>query len=304
MKIATTIGEMFDYVSTPAEAVRAYRGSGFKYFDYCFYYDHKAPSPFLLDDDRLWKQQVMETAAAAKEEGFTFVQAHLPGYNPMGRYDAPHPLCMRAMCRTLESCGLLNIPTVVMHTSFSVVHQYPMDERAYFEYNRKFLAPLLDIAARYGIMLCIENTSAKNMGSQYFPRTPAEMNALVSFIDHPNLGCCWDTGHAVMEGRYDQYADLLELGNNLKALHIHDNNGMSDQHMPPYCGKLEIDRVVEALKAMNFAGYFTFETDYFLNRRNGSSVASDIPLELRKDGLALLYGIGKSILSKHDVFEV
>ena len=43
-----TIGEMFDYVSTPAEAVRAYRGSGFKYLDYCFYYDHNYASLCLV----------------------------------------------------------------------------------------------------------------------------------------------------------------------------------------------------------------------------------------------------------------
>ena len=36
MKIATTIGEMFPYVNSPAEAVRAYEGSGFHFLDYSF----------------------------------------------------------------------------------------------------------------------------------------------------------------------------------------------------------------------------------------------------------------------------
>lgn len=303
MKLVTTIGEMFDYVPSPAEAVRSYRNSGFKYLDYCFYYDHKTPSPFLLDDDRFWKQQVEETAAAANECGFKFVQAHAPGYNPMGICGAGHPACMRAMLRTFEACGQLQIPTVVMHTSFSPVHQYPMDQQPYFEYNRRFLEPILEIAAKYDFTVCIENTSAKNMGSCYFPRTAGEMNEFIAFMDHPNLGCCWDTGHAVMEGKDDQYADLIELGTNLKALHIHDNNGLSDQHLPPYCGKLQIDRIVEALKELDFAGYFTFEADAFLNYRNGSSTAADLPPELRRDALALLYKIGKAILEKHGIFE-
>ena len=84
MKIATTIGEMYDYFSTPADAIRSYAGTGFKYLDYSFYYDHKEPSPFMLDDDRFWKQQIEDSMAAADECGFSFVQAHAPGYNPLG----------------------------------------------------------------------------------------------------------------------------------------------------------------------------------------------------------------------------
>ena len=37
MKIATTIGEMYSFVRSPAEAVRAYEGTGFRYLDYSFY---------------------------------------------------------------------------------------------------------------------------------------------------------------------------------------------------------------------------------------------------------------------------
>ena len=303
MKLATTIGEMYDYVSTPAAAVECYRDSGFKYLDYSFYYDHKAPSPFMSDDDRLWQQQIAETAAAAENFGFEFVQAHAPGYNPMGKYDADHAVCMRAMCRTLEACGILHIPVVVMHTSVSPVHQYPMDQQPYFEYNRRFLAPLLDIAEKYNFTLCIENTSEKNMGSRYFPRTAAEMNDFIAYMDHPLLGCCWDTGHAVMEGKFDQYAELLALGKNLKALHIHDNNAFSDQHLPPYCGKLQIDRVVDALKKMDFKGCFTFEAEAFLNSHNGNGPAVKPPLELRREALGMLYQIGKHILKSHGVFE-
>ena len=52
MKIATTIGEMYDYVPTPADAIKCYKDSGFKYLDYSFYYSQKGNSPYLLDDDR------------------------------------------------------------------------------------------------------------------------------------------------------------------------------------------------------------------------------------------------------------
>ena len=144
MKIATTIGEMYDYVPTPADAVRCYAGSGFKYLDYSFYYDHKEPSPFMMDDESLWKQQVEDTLRAAEECGFSFVQAHAPGYNPLGNFD--HERCMRAVVRSVEACGMIGIPVVVLHTSHSKQHIYPVDKEPYFAFNRDFVGTLLDVA--------------------------------------------------------------------------------------------------------------------------------------------------------------
>lgn len=298
MKIAISIGDMYAYCSSPAEAVRCYAETGFKYLDYNFYTAHLNDSPFLHDDDYAWRKQIDDTAKAAEECGFSFVQAHLPGYNPMGEFD--HKRCMKAVLRTAEACGILKIPTMVIHSSYSLVHRYPMDQDAYFEYNKKFLLPILEIAENYGTILCIENTSSKNMGERYFPRTAAEMNEFVRYIDHPLLGCCWDTGHAVLEGKDDQYADLLELGKNLKAVHIHDNNGCTDQHLAPYCGRLQLGRIIEAFRDMNFQGFFTFETDRFFVNSKGNP---PLPRELRTDILTILFNLGKFALEHYGMYE-
>ena len=303
MKIATTIGEMYSYFSTPAEAVRSYAGTGFKYLDYSFYYDHKEPSPFMLDDDRFWKQQIEDSMAAADECGFSFVQAHAPGYNPLGAA-CDSDRCMRAMVRSITACGMMKIPTIVVHTSFNPKHVYPVDKDAYFQYNLRFLQPLLAEAEKYSVTVCIENTATRNMGVCYFPRTAAEMNDMVAFVNHPLLGCCWDTGHAIMEGKNDQYDDLMELGSNLKAVHIHDNNGLSDQHLPPYCGgRLQLDRLVAALKDMKFAGCFTFESENFLNKCAGTGPLAQLPLDLRRATLSILYSIGSNALKAYGIEE-
>ncbi|MBE6364103.1 MAG: sugar phosphate isomerase/epimerase [Lentisphaerae bacterium] len=301
MKIATTINEIMDYVPTPADAVRSYKGSGFKYLDYSFYYDHKGNSPFLLDDECYWQDQVKAASDAADECGFTFVQAHAPGYNPLSSMD--YESCMRAMTRSVEACHLLNIPVIVMHTSFGPQHLYPMDKAKYFEYNKGFVGRMLETAEKYGVAVCIENTSSGNMGDFYFPRTPAEMNDFIEYMDHPLLGCCWDTGHAVMEGKSDQYDDLKELGGNLKAVHIHDNNMRSDQHLPPYCGKLQLDRFIEGLIAIDYKGVFTFESDGFLNNFNCNGKLKTLPLEVRRSALKLLFEIGRFALESYDIFE-
>lgn len=302
MKIATTIGEMYKYAPVPADAVRCYKNTGFRYLDYSFYTVHTGNSPFLADSDKEWKQQVEDAGKAAEECGFKFVQSHAPGYNPMGKAD-DHSACLRAMSRSVEACGMLGIPTSVVHTSFSQAHLYPMAKETYFKYNREFLRGMLETAEKYGVTVCIENSSVRNMRDQYFPRTPEEMNEFVEYMDHPLLKCCWDTGHAVMEGKTDQYEDFKKLGANLKAVHIHDNNGLSDQHIAPYCGFLQMDSVIQGLIDINYSGYFTYEADGFMNKKNGTGPLNLLPLELRQEALALLYKTAKFMLETYNVFE-
>ena len=123
----------------------------------------------MLDDDCQWRDEISETVQAANECGFTFVQAHLPFYNPLGKGD--HPRCKRAMLRTAEACGILGIPVMVIHTSCSEQHLYPADQEDYFVYNKKYLAPILATAEKYGTVLCIENATSGNVGNRYIFRT-------------------------------------------------------------------------------------------------------------------------------------
>lgn len=303
MKIATTIGELYSYGLSVADTVRCYKGTGFKYLDYSFYKVHQSSdSPYMQKDDRAWKAEIETVIAAAEECGFKFVQAHAPGYNPArdsGSYDE----CIRAMQRSVEACAMLGIPTTVMHTSFSPDCRYPDDWKKYFEYNKKFVGDLLSTAEKYGINVCIENTSSGNMGVCYFPRRGTEMNAFIDFMDHPLLGACWDTGHAVMDQIFDQYDELKELGSNLKAVHIHDNGIKSDQHLAPYCGSLQMDSIVKGLIDIDYKGTFTFESDSFLGHINGNGPLRQLPLEIKQDALALLYKIGKFALESYGIYE-
>ena len=76
MKLATTIAEMYAFTASPAEAVRQYEGTGFRYLDYSFYsVARKDGHPFMRDG---WQTLIRDAKAAADELGFTFVQAHAP----------------------------------------------------------------------------------------------------------------------------------------------------------------------------------------------------------------------------------
>lgn len=302
MKLATTIGEMYAFTSSPAEAVRAYEDTGFKYLDYSFYNVIHPNSAFLAADGDAWRREVSDAAAAAAALGIQFVQAHAPNYNPAA--DCDHAAGLLAVRRSIEACGLLGIPNLVIHTGFGPQHLYPQDKRAYFDTNLAFLQTLYPVMEKHNVTVCIENSAENNMGSYYFFMTAGEMNEFIEFANHPLLAACWDVGHANMR-KSDQYQELTTLGANLRAVHIHDNDGQRDLHLAPYLGDINLDPIIRALVDMSFKGCFTFEADGFLKY---GSAANDRPLahpslEVKRAAVTLLYSIGKSALETYRCFE-
>ena len=53
---------------------------------------------------------------------------------------------------------------------------------------------------------------------------------------------------------------ITALGDRITAFHVHDNNGVTDQHLAPYMGILDWDDFVDALRAIRYDGTMCFET--------------------------------------------
>ena len=310
MKLATTTGDFTNYVKTPAEAVRAFEGTGFKYLDYSFYNVIYPGSPFLGND---WLREVEEAAEAAAKLGFTFVQSHSPRYNFLNP-DADHETGMLATIRSIEACGRLGIPNIVVHSGASWNILYPEDRDEYFRVNKVFYKSLFPAMEKWNVNVLIENSAEKNMDGRYFFMTGQEMRDFVDMVGHPLLHACWDIGHANMRGA-NQYKEILDIGSELRAVHIQDNYGTFDEHMAPMTGTIDMDAVIQALLAIDFKGFFTFESEKILTAWNSWPHArietegiserrlASPSLELKRKAEALLYEIGKFMLSSYGIFE-
>lgn len=301
MKIATTIGEMYPYTANPADAVRSYADTGFRYLDYSFYHANTPGSAFLTED---WLDEVEEAGEAAAALGMTFVQAHSPDYNP---YHAPndttyHENGLLATKRSIEACGRLGIPNIVVHTAFGPECQYPDDWREYFLTNLPFLQSLFPEMEKWNVRVCIENSAEGNMGTNYFFMTAEEMNAFIEYVGHPLLGACWDTGHGNMRGA-DVYHELTTLGKNLHAVHFQDNGGRYDEHIAPFFGTLQVDEVIRGLIDCGYTGPLTFEADCFLPHKpiHGKDRLAYPPLRVKKACLHVLHEIGMAALEAYGI---
>ncbi len=303
MKLATTTGDYDAFALSVEERIRRLHQAGFRHIDLNLYEEITPDSRFLKPD---WQDYTRSLLSLAQSLGMDFVQAHAPNVNPLRR-DETWEQAVAYVQRSIEVCGLLDIPNTVLHAGWAP----GIGREEYFRQNLEFLARLFPTMGKWGVTVCVENSTRANMGQQYYFYTGEDMADFLRYAGHPLLKACWDTGHANIEGH--QYSDLIALGDKLGALHINDNRGQKDEHIMPFLGSLSLDEVMHGLQDIGYRGVFTFEAcstlpfhnDWLLTRNayGHETRLLDPPLELQQQMEATLYHLGVYILKRYDCFE-
>ena len=119
---------------------------------------------------------------------------------------------------------------------------------------------------------------------------PYMLAEMMKQIKDPRIGICLDVGHAHYMGE-NLYNTIKLYGKRLIALHIHDNNRMDDLHLLPFHGTLKWDDVLLGLRAVDYAGDFTFEIQNATRRA---------PEELYPQLCRTAFEIGQYLLRRYD----
>ncbi len=147
----------------------------------------------------------------------------------------------------------------------TVVNVHMTDGQSIFgrEYNQKLLgatfATLAEAAAAHGIQIVAEHAPDARWGV-------AEIRAVLDA--DLRLGFHLDVGHAYVGG--DRLAGLLDaFAPRLRHVHLSDNRGRNDDHMPIGAGRIDWPRALRLLKATGYDGTITLEVfdqdhDYLL----------------------------------------
>ena len=146
-----------------------------------------------------------------------------------------------------------------MGVKAAVLHGDEMEEcdisyKEKLDRNAEALIPIARSAERVGITVCIENMR------KIFASID-EILYVIEKIGSPALGVCLDTGHLNITKTSTQREFILKAGNRLKALHIANNDGKTDQHFAPFTGGISMDffEVVDALRDIGYEGMFNHE---------------------------------------------
>jgi len=120
---------------------------------------------------------------------------------------------------------------VVCHTGFDPRH-HGNDLRSWVERSLEVWEPLVLQAERQNTPLLLENV---------WEQGPDLHRELFERIESPCLGFCLDVGHQHSFSRTPIFSWVRALSSFLMELHIHDNDGSGDAHLPVGHGTIDFD---------------------------------------------------------------
>lgn len=159
--------------------------------------------------------------------------------------DAHRAKAMGLHATSLEIAADLGADNLVLHLEKSC------SEAAVVAAKRS-LDRLLPIAERLHVQIALETLPPKYYGgeAEHFCEL---LNTYVS----PWVGVCLDTGHAVLAGTPKAWLDALPP--RIITVHLHDNDGRGDQHLPPGLGVIDWPETLQALQDSGYAGPWVSE---------------------------------------------
>lgn len=219
----------------------------------------------LSMSDRDFLEMVRPWKEGAEKYGLDNYQAHsiFPSYLPETG-DGMNDYLTALHEKMIMACDYMNCRNLVVHPFFL---DYPDQTTAQDEWdtNIERYSRLIPAAKRYGVTICLENMFAGFNGKLY-GACCSDITAACRYIDTLNdiagqkvFAFCLDTGHLLLAGREVKSAMTL-LGGRIAAFHVHDNNGVSDQHLAPYMGVLDWDRFMQGLGEIGYDKTMCFET--------------------------------------------
>lgn len=257
--------------TSAVEAIKRWSEAGFQTLDLEFRLGRNDGNVLIADD---WESMIDELGETAARYGMTFCQLHLPTYKKGSDLPEYDELFDKAMRRALIAGGHLGAPWAVAH-GLGYDQKTGNDPELAYRKNREFYDRYVEIGAKNGIGIAFENMKQGLPGKckiQYCGQYQ-ELIDLVDGYGDPMVGICWDFGHANITG-VDQCTALRKIGKRLKCVHIHDNFGDRDQHLLPFAGMVDWQRIFPVLAEIGYEGECNLEAEGHFRR---------VPRELQQD---------------------
>ncbi len=127
-----------------------------------------------------------------------------------------------------------------------VVHPGDLrDPRFFADFARlaeEALGRLARRAEELGVMLAVENCGPYHAGVD---RSAADLRSLITRTGSSNVKACLDVGHAAVNRNAAELVELL--GRDIVHLHVHDNHGQRDEHLPVGRGTIDFEAFLPIL---------------------------------------------------------
>lgn len=200
-------------------------------------------------------RQQMSSILSALESHAMNVICHLPTFvSTADLTDSIREASLQEMYNSLEVAAKLGALKVVLHPGHIGGLGVYVKETA-LAYANESLAAIITRAQDLGLCVCLENM---------FPKCRAffEPDDFAEILQRfPKLKITLDTGHANIGSQSGQriFGFIEQFGHRIGHLHVSDNFGQRDDHMPVGAGKIDFLKIVKALKKCGYDDTATLE---------------------------------------------
>jgi sugar phosphate isomerase/epimerase len=228
------------------EEIKAVAASGFDYLELCLDPPNGLPEKLL--------PELAEVKSVLSGEGLGLPVVHLPTFVFLADiYPSIREASVTEVFKALDLAAEIGAAKAVLHPGYLTgILSFAPDMGK--EYAAESLNKILNKATGLGITICLENMFPR-AGHMYHPE---EFKTVLH--QNPGLMMTLDLGHSNIRSPKDQTAVFIEMAKGrIGHVHIGDNNGQEDEHLPVGTGRVNVAFGLRAIKASGYDQTITLE---------------------------------------------
>jgi sugar phosphate isomerase/epimerase len=223
----------------------------------------KALLPFILERrlnpeimfsaetlDALELAELAEIALVLHAEGLTCtIHAPFIDLNPGSFERLLRDITAQRFSQVLAAAEILSPAVMVFHPGFDRWRYGEATDR-WLELSVPLWSRVLARARGIGTVIAVENI---------FEEEPGTLKALLEALGDVNFRHCFDVGHWNLFKKVTMEQWFEALGGDIAEVHIHDNHGMRDEHLPPGEGAIDFERFFSLMERYAPEAAYTLE---------------------------------------------
>jgi len=153
------------------------------------------------------------------------------------------------LLKTIELARFFNPKRIVFHPGYER-WKFDGNVELWLESSLQTWKPLVREAEKTGLTVAIENV---------FEEDPDPIQNLLEEIHSPHFQFCFDTGHHHVFSKTSLAVWMKGLGRFLSEVHLHDNHGEMDEHLPIGEGGFDFKQFFSLLSEHRLNPLYTIE---------------------------------------------
>ena len=239
---------------------------GYTAVDYTLY-AYPANCPLYTMHDTQYREYFLFLKEYGNALGISFDQTHAHIPTPFTSTAQGEKEQFQIILKDIQATAYLECPYIVIHPAIPRKCIRGKGAKEAQKINAALFKQMKPVLQEYGVKLAVENMfNADENGviCSTVCSSAEEMLAYINILGTNLAVACLDIGHANLiheseNPTIDPCRMIDILGDKLKLIHMHDNDGHKDFHNPPGQGNLPWHAIMTKLASSGYRGNLSFE---------------------------------------------